>query len=101
MTGLILVLAAFVLIIIETHVPSFGIFGIMALVSLLAGGKILVDQGQVFGIPVDWEIFIAIATAMTILLVVMTKIAMKSLKPRYSWPRRHDRQGCRNRRLVR
>mgnify|MGYP001768238079 CR=1 FL=1 len=80
MTGLILVLAAFVLIIIETHVPSFGIFGVLALISLLSGGKMLVDQGQIFGIPMDWEIFIAIATAMTILLVVMTRIAMKSFK---------------------
>lgn len=75
MTGLILVLLAFVLIIIETHVPSFGIFGIMALISLLAGGKMLVDQGEVFGIPVDWEIFLGIAVGMAVFLVIATKVA--------------------------
>lgn len=78
MTGLLLVLLAFALIIIEAHVPSFGIFGVAAVVSLLAGGHLLVEQGEVFGIPMNWEIFIGIAVAMVILLLVMIKIAAKA-----------------------
>ncbi len=78
MTGLLLVLLAFVLIIIEAHVPSFGIFGIMAIVALLAGGNILVEQGEIFGIPMYWDTFFGIAAAMAVLLVILVKVASKS-----------------------
>ncbi|HNQ92710.1 MAG TPA: NfeD family protein [Alphaproteobacteria bacterium] len=78
MTGLILVIIAFVLIVVEAHVPSFGIFGVAAIASLLAGGKILVDQGSLFGIPMDWNIFIGIAIALAITTAIMVKVAARS-----------------------
>ncbi|HPQ50473.1 MAG: hypothetical protein KDJ26_05065 [Alphaproteobacteria bacterium] len=80
MTGLILVLLAFGLIIVETHVPSFGIFGIMAIISLFAGGNILVEQGELFGIPMNWEIFLGIAAAMVVILLVLIKVAAQAFK---------------------
>ncbi|MCB1557914.1 MAG: hypothetical protein KDJ50_03200 [Alphaproteobacteria bacterium] len=80
MAGLLLVLLAFALIIVETHVPSFGIFGVMALVALFAGGNILVDQGELFGIPMSWNIFIGIGIAMIIIMIYVGQIATKGLK---------------------
>lgn len=78
MAGIALVLLAFVFIIIETHVPAFGLFGLLAIVSLLAGGNILVEQGEVFGFPVDWSLFIGIATALSILVAIIARVAIKS-----------------------
>lgn len=78
MTGLILVIIAFALIVVEAHVPAFGIFGVAAIISLLAGGKMLVDQGEVFGIPMDWSIFIGIAIGMAITTAIIVKIAANS-----------------------
>lgn len=80
MTGLALVLLAFVFIVIETHVPSFGLFGLLAIISLLAGGNILVEQGEVFGYPVDWSLFIGVAIALSIVTVIFARVALKSFK---------------------
>lgn len=80
MTGLILVLIAFVLFIIETHVPSFGIFGVLSLIALFTGGSMLVEQGEVFGIPIGWETIIGIAVAMVIVMVYVGKIATRGLR---------------------
>lgn len=80
MTGLALVLLAFVFIIIETHVPSFGLFGLLAIASLLAGGNILVEQGEVFGYPVDWSLFISVAIAFSIVTVIFARVALNSFK---------------------
>lgn len=80
MAGLLLVLLAFALIIVETHTPSFGIFGVLALISLFAGGSMLVDQGEIFGIPMSWNIFIGIAIGMILIMVYVGQIAAKGLK---------------------
>ena len=76
--GIILVLLAFVLVVVEAHVPSFGLFGVAAIVSLLAGGSMLVEQGDVFGLPVDWNVFIGIAIALAITTAIMVKVAARS-----------------------
>ena len=80
MTGFILVLLAFVLMIAEAHIPSFGLLGLAAIISLLVGGKIIVDDGGIFGIPLDWPFFLGIAGAMMITLVLASRLIVKSLK---------------------
>ncbi|MFA7275838.1 MAG: NfeD family protein [Pseudobdellovibrionaceae bacterium] len=79
MTGLILVLLAFVLIIAETHLPTFGLLGVLALVSLLAGGQMIVEQGGLFGIPIGWDVFIGIAAGMVIFTIWVGRISYKAL----------------------
>lgn len=80
MVGFYLVILAFVLIIIEAHIPSFGVLGITAVISLLVGGKIIVDAGGIFGIPLDWPIFIGLATGMIIVTTIASRIVIHSLK---------------------
>ena len=80
MIGFYLVLLAFALMIAEAHIPSFGVLGVAAIISLLAGGKMIVDAGGIFGIPLDWPVFIGIATAMMITLILASRIVVKSLK---------------------
>jgi len=80
MAGLLLVLLAFALIIVETHTPSFGIFGVLALISLFTGGSMLVDQGELFGIPMSWNIFIGLAIGMIIIMIYVGQVAAKGLK---------------------
>lgn len=66
--------------IIEAHVPSFGVLGAAAIVSLLVGGNMIIEQGGIFGIPLDWPIFLGIATGMMIVLVIMSRVAINGLK---------------------
>jgi membrane-bound serine protease (ClpP class) len=80
MTGLFLVILAFVLIIAEAHVPSFGLLGIGGIVTLLFGGKMIIDQGGIFGIPVDWGFFLGIAGTAVILTGIASWLVAKSLK---------------------
>jgi membrane-bound serine protease (ClpP class) len=80
MTGLLLVILAFVLIIAEAHVPSFGLLGIGGIVSLLFGGKLIIDQGGIFGIPLDWGVFLGIAGTMVVSLGFASWLVAKSLK---------------------
>lgn len=78
MLGLFLVLLAFALIIVETHIPSMGIFGVLALASLVAGGKILVDQGSLFGMQMDWQVFAGIGLAMIVYLVIVVRVGARA-----------------------
>ncbi len=82
MTGLYFVILAFVLIVVEAHVPAFGILGIAAIVSLLVGGSMIIEQGGIFGIPLDWPVFLGIAFAMAVLLVITSRLIVKSIKKR-------------------
>lgn len=82
MTGFYLVLLAFALIIVEAHVPSFGVLGVAAIIALLAGGSMIVEQGGIFGIPLDWPIFLGIAFSMAVLLAIVSRLAVKSIKKR-------------------
>lgn len=52
----------------------------MAIISLFAGGNILVEQGELFGIPMNWEIFLGIAAAMVVILLVLIKVAAQAFK---------------------
>lgn len=80
MTGFYLVLLAFALIVIEAHVPSFGVLGVAAIIALLAGGSLIVEQGGLFGIPLDWPVFLGIAVAMMVILVITSRLVVKSIK---------------------
>ena len=80
MEGLFLVIVAFVLIIAEAHVPSFGLLGVAGIISLLAGGHFIVEQGGLFGIPLDWGFFLGLATATAIPLFFASYVAAKHLK---------------------
>lgn len=80
MEGLILIIIAAVLIIAEAHVPSFGILGIAGIVSLLAGGHFIVEQGGIFGIPVDWGFFLGIATVAAVALFFASYIVARNFK---------------------
>ena len=80
MEGLILIVLAFILIVAEAHVPSFGILGILGIVSLLAGGNIIVEQGGLFGIPIGWDVFIGLAVALALPLFIASYVVAKNLK---------------------
>ena len=80
MEGLVLIVLAFILIIAEAHVPSFGILGIMGIVALLAGGNVIVEQGGIFGIPIGWDVFIGLAVALALPLFIASYVVAKNLK---------------------
>lgn len=77
MEGFLLILFAFVLIIAEAHVPSFGILGIAGIISLLAGGHFIIEQGGIFGYPLDWPFFLGLATATAIPLFFASYVIAK------------------------
>ena len=66
MEGILLILIAFALIIAEAHVPSFGILGIAGIISLLAGGHFIIEQGGIFGYALTWGFFLGLAVTITI-----------------------------------
>ncbi len=80
MEGLVLIVLAFILIIAEAHVPSFGILGIMGIAALLAGGNVIVEQGGIFGIPIGWDVFIGLAVALALPLFIASYVVAKNLK---------------------
>lgn len=77
MEGLILILLAFALIIAEAHVPSFGILGIAGIITLLAGGNMIIEQGGIFGYQLDWPFFLGLATGTAIPLFFASYVVAK------------------------
>lgn len=77
MEGLLLILFAFILIIAEAHVPSFGILGIAGIISLLAGGHFIIEQGGIFGYQLEWPFFLGLATATAIPLFFASYVVAK------------------------
>ena len=77
MEGIILLLLAFALLIAEIYVPSFGILGVMGIISLLVGGHFIIEQGGIFGIPLDWTFFIGLAISLIIPMLIGSYIVAK------------------------
>ena len=77
MDGLLLILFAFALIIAEAHVPSFGILGVAGIVTLLAGGNLIIEQGGIFGYQLEWPFFLGLATATAIPLFFASYVVAK------------------------
>jgi membrane-bound serine protease (ClpP class) len=77
MEGLLLIIFAFALIIAEAHVPSFGILGIAGIISLLAGGHFIIEQGGIFGYQLEWPFFLGLATATAIPLFFASYVVAK------------------------
>lgn len=77
MEGLILICIAFALIIAETHLPTFGILGIIGVLTLLGGGHLIIEQGGIFGYALDWPFFLGLATATTIPLFFASYVVAK------------------------
>lgn len=80
MEGLLLIILAFALIIAEAHIPSFGLLGIAGIAALLAGGHFIVEQGGLFGIPLDWGFFLGIATVLAASMFIASYIAARHFK---------------------
>lgn len=80
MEGLALIILAFILIVAEAHVPSFGLLGVAGILSLLAGGHFIVEQGGIFGVPLDWGFFLGLATATALPLFFASYVVAKHLK---------------------
>jgi len=80
MEGIVFIILAFVLIIAEAHVPSFGLLGIAGIASLLTGGHFIIEQGGIFGYPLDWGFFLGLATAFAIPLFCASYIVAKHRK---------------------
>lgn len=80
MVAVILLLLGFVLVIVETHVAAGGLFGLLAIVFILSGGKIVVDEGQILGWSVDWGLFLGIALGISIFLFIVGKLTHRALK---------------------
>lgn len=80
MDGLYLIILAFMLIIAEAHVPSFGVLGIAGIAMLLAGGNMIIEQGGLFGIPIGWDVFLGIAAVAAITLVWGSYVIARNFK---------------------
>jgi membrane-bound serine protease (ClpP class) len=80
MDGLLLITIAFMLIIAEAHVPSFGVLGIAGIAMLLAGGSMIIEQGGIFGISVGWDVFLGIAAVSAITLFWGSYVIAKNFK---------------------
>lgn len=80
MLGLGLVLLGLILIVLETHIVSGGLFGILAIVFILSGGKIITDAGQVLGFAVDWGLFLGISAALALFLILVGRLTHRAMK---------------------
>lgn len=80
MLGLGLVILGLVLIVLETHVVSGGLFGVLAIIFILSGGKIITDEGQVLGFAMDWGLFLGISAALVIILIIVGRLTHRALK---------------------
>lgn len=77
MEGLLLILFAFALIVAEAHLPTFGILGLAGIISLLAGGHFIIEQGGIFGYQLDWPFFIGLAIGTAIPLFFASYVVAK------------------------
>ncbi len=80
MLGLGLVFLGLALIVLETHIVSGGLFGILAIVFILSGGKMITDAGQVLGFAVDWGLFLGISAALAIFLIIVGRLTHRALR---------------------
>ena len=77
MEGLLLIIFAFALIVAEAHLPSFGLLGIAGIITLLAGGNLIIEQGGIFGYQLEWPFFLGLATATAIPLFFASYVVAK------------------------
>ncbi len=80
MEGLFLIFIAFVLLIAEAHLPTFGLLGIAGIISLLSGGHFIIEQGGIFGIELGWGFFIGLAIACALPLFFASFVVARNYK---------------------
>lgn len=80
MEGLFLILIAFILLIAEAHLPTFGLLGIAGIISLLSGGHFIIEQGGIFGIQLGWSFFIGLAITASLPLLFAGLVVSRNYK---------------------
>jgi len=76
--GILLILFAIVLFVLEVKVTSFGILTIGGIVSMFLGSIMLFDQAPGFPVRVDWKVAITVALATAAFFVFAVSMAVKA-----------------------
>ncbi len=76
--GVLLILFAIVLFVLEVKVTSFGILTIGGIVSMFLGSIMLFDQTPGFPVRVDWKIALTVAIATAAFFVFAVSMAVKA-----------------------
>ncbi len=78
-TGVIFIILAFGLFIVELKMPGFGIFGTLGIVSLAFGAIMLVKKTEI-GVSIDTSVAIAGAVAFGVVFLFLSYLVLKALK---------------------
>ncbi len=76
--GILLILFAIVLFVLEVKVTSFGILTIGGIVSMFLGSIMLFDQTPGFPLLVDWKVALTVAIATAAFFVFAVSMAVKA-----------------------
>ena len=78
-TGVIFIILAFGLFIVELKMPGFGIFGTLGIVSLAFGAIMLVKKTEI-GVSIDTSVAIAGAVAFGVVFLFLSYLVLKAMK---------------------
>lgn len=76
--GILLILFAIILFILEVKVTSYGILTIGGIVAMFLGSLMLFEESPGFPIRIDWRVAVAVATATGIFVVFALGMAVKT-----------------------
>jgi len=82
--GVLMILAGIGLLIAEAFVTSYGLLGLLGVVTMAIGGIILVDLPRIEGIALDPVIAISAAVGFGLIVLVLVKLVVKAVRARPS-----------------
>lgn len=82
-TGILLMILAFVLFILEIKITSYGLLSVAGIISLLLGSLMLFERG-IPGISLSWTVFLPAVILISVFFIVVTGLVVKAQinKPR-------------------
>jgi len=82
--GVLMIIAGIGLLIAEAFVTSYGLLGLLGVVTMAIGGIILVDLPRIEGIALDPVIAISAAVGFGLIVLVLVKLVVKAVRARPS-----------------
>jgi membrane-bound serine protease (ClpP class) len=75
--GLLLIILAFILFILEIYVTSYGLLSVGGVVSLLLGSLMLYQKGEA-GMDIAWSVLIPVVSIVSLFFIVVAGLVVKS-----------------------
>lgn len=82
--GVLMIIAGIGLLIAEAFVTSYGLLGLLGVVTMAIGGIILIDVPRIEGIALDPVIAISAAVGFGLIVLVLVKLVVKTVRARPS-----------------